>query len=41
LSSFFSLVLATRGNTLLAVASAVRSPDTELRYFEIDSAQLP
>ena len=37
----FSLVLAARGNTLLAVASVTSSPEHQLRYYEIDSAQLP
>jgi len=35
------IALATRGNTLLVVASVGTGPDTELRLLEIDSAGVP
>ena len=36
-----ALVLATRGNTLLVVASIGIGPNATLRYLEIDTTQLP
>jgi len=41
LPSDLALVLAARGNTLLAVATLTVMPESQMRYFEIDSSQLP
>ncbi len=39
--TFFSLVMAARGDSFLAVAKLSMSPETQLLYLELDSSRLP